>query len=495
MGAGFRRVQQAAGVVAVAMLAGCGLFDDAKNAVNDIQQSVNAQLAEADRTSGLLTDPALRDSAMARLRKIIPDSLVVASNLASAGETYADKLAALQGVLDLGGLGTDSTALGHCLGALPGLRTARSNPTCYGPTLAFVDTLHPDYTGAGPLQPTGPGGAALLPPFDLGLWNATEGGTEACAAAKLNQLTHDAAWAIDLANGAMAMTVCVAAFHGDTLPGSGVVHEFAAELARANPAGMTITAASVANDGGTFVTTFAAAIEGEQVSFTVRHDPDSQAGLVSAQSAAPQQGGAPGGNAGQFRFRSTSLKYVHDQAGIHYRMASAGYNDSAKWVASLDGMGEVNPTATSWDNDLHLMSAQVVPGGATAVAYGWQAGSGDGFLRVFNAATAGTTGTAWFGYAPHGNETMEQLGTLLAIDRMICNWAGPGNSHTGQPLAQRQTIALESSVWVPVASDIAYAPTNSCTVSDAAVFPSLGALPTHGLAPLTEYDFSVPVLP
>ena len=51
---------------------------------------------------------------------------------------------------------------------------------------------------------------------------------------------------------------------------------------------------------------------------------------------------------------------------------------------------------------------------------------------------------------------------------MICNWAGPGNNHTLQELAQRQFITQDPITGLFDASigagsaDITYAPSNSC---------------------------------
>jgi len=54
--------------------------------------------------------------------------------------------------------------------------TKDENVSCYGPTVDFIN--HPD----------GPPADGQLPSGDVGLWNTTEDGTEACPAAEVNSL-------------------------------------------------------------------------------------------------------------------------------------------------------------------------------------------------------------------------------------------------------------------------------------------------------------------
>jgi hypothetical protein len=55
---------------------------------------------------------------------------------------------------------------------------------------------------------------------------------------------------------------------------------------------------------------------------------------------------------------------------------------------------------------------------------------------------------------------------LGTISGMICNWAGPGNSHTPVNYVQKQTLTLTSSKFVASNSLITYDPVNSCESSD-----------------------------
>jgi hypothetical protein len=99
--------------------------------------------------------------------------------------------------------------------------------------------------------------------------------------------------------------------------------------------------------------------------------------------------------------------------------------------------------------------------------YAWQAGVNDGNSRTllatssYNSATAVRTVTGYFGYAA---DIATTDGTLLG---MICNWAGPGNSHTPGNRFQMQTATLadSASAFSLGTSKITYAPTVSCNSS------------------------------
>lgn len=102
------------------------------------------------------------------------------------------------------------------------------------------------------------------------------------------------------------------------------------------------------------------------------------------------------------------------------------------------------------------------------VSYAWQAGSGDSNTRVFNVIVSATAGCGFFGYGGAFNTT---TGTAPsnAITNMICNWAGPGNQHTGLTgKAQKQCMTKSSAGVFAIDStknNISYAPVNSCSMT------------------------------
>ena len=173
--------------------------------------------------------------------------------------------------------------------------------------------------------------------------------------------------------------------------------------------------------------------------------------------------------------------------------------DSEVFTEAVDLFSlELLPKADSvWVSAVaHLNIVQATQSvGSGEMAFGWQAGSGDGYLRVFNATTSGDQGTAWFGYSPHETETVSEL---LTIDRMICNWAGVGSQRSGQQFLQMQEMQLAEGIWAPTQSKISYAPTNSCSMDEADqedVFPTVDwDITQHDLAPMSDYTFSVPRL-
>ena len=46
---------------------------------------------------------------------------------------------------------------------------------------------------------------------------------------------------------------------------------------------------------------------------------------------------------------------------------------------------------------------------------------------------------------------------------MICNWAGPGNQHTGITKLQKQTMTMTGGKFVVGTNNITYTPSNDCS--------------------------------
>ena len=109
------------------------------------------------------------------------------------------------------------------------------------------------------------------------------------------------------------------------------------------------------------------------------------------------------------------------------------------------------------------------------MTFAWQAGTGDSHSRAFNARTlndgTNNVGYAWYGFADKFDQTGGSH-TDAVIDKMICNWAGPGGDHNvSNTNAQAQKITLNSSnVWAVSEDKITYAPVNSCTYDGTGTF-------------------------
>ncbi len=116
-----------------------------------------------------------------------------------------------------------------------------------------------------------------------------------------------------------------------------------------------------------------------------------------------------------------------------------------------------------WDNNFQIFTAQFDPRDLTgSYSFGWQPARDDTLARYTN-FTMKSVGSsqAFFGY---GN-TMQTYDGLVKF--FSCNITGPGAMQAELEIAQSQTFALNPAVGVyqpsnSSASNILYAPTNSC---------------------------------
>jgi hypothetical protein len=94
--------------------------------------------------------------------------------------------------------------------------------------------------------------------------------------------------------------------------------------------------------------------------------------------------------------------------------------------------------------------------------YAWQAGNGDDKSRVFNVNIASDTDTVATGYFGFGDTIDTTDGSILG---MICNWAGPGNSHVPVDYYQKQVMTYNTTTnsYDLTTSNIEFTITTSCT--------------------------------
>lgn len=361
--------------------------------------------------------------------------------------------------------------------------------TCYGPSINYEDHPH-DGTSDGQF-PTG----------DAGIWSATETGGEACAAAKMNEVMKTVG---DVVNGGiktLASLLCVANVSGMTIPAvGGTALDFVATL-NANVSGASFSTAALeqlsARSGATatYRMTLVGTVNSKIVEMTLIHSPTNSA-------------------------NTTFMGHLHGKLGYNSSTSafSLAYNQGSSTLNAVLRLGDMTTatdTAFDGNNDLNysastfvsksvyynLISVDTTNGLGTAYS-AWQANPNDTNTRVFQAQTTAEspadTGVAYFGFGPQIT-TSSGRGS---IDRMICNWSGPGNSHTGISKAQKQTMTRNASgIFVPSASNITYAITNNCDNSDmgykiatapsspavlGSVTNNLVALPTSGIASLSE---------
>jgi hypothetical protein len=370
-----------------------------------------------------------------------------------------------------------------------------TNAACYGPTVLY-DT-HEDGVG-------GPSGQ--LPSGDVGLWLATDSDGRPCAVAQMSKRTRGVKQqTLQALLMAAMMRRTVAASSTLALPTAGastdLTSDFATRLAAALPSsGVTVDAASIALDSAGQYTyrivlskgSGATAKRGEVI---LRHTPGASA---SAYSGVLQVAGFTLGNdaafgctdqvdsgTGMFKVaRISTVKYTRSATTVDFGARTAHYcghpvagtgSDDAAQVASIGSDHQLDPSAKitgtargatlGWRGDFtrYAGSYDKDSGGGNFLM-AWQAGTGDGATRSMAAHASVNAGgdrtvDGWFAY---GGEVASTTGALAG---MICNWAGPGNSHATNTRFQSQTAtrASGSSSWVLGSSLITYAPTVSCS--------------------------------
>ena len=430
---------------------------------------------------------------------------------------HKDKVARLEAVLN-------SDDINQCHKAIPKkMKGSGGSVNCFGPELAYVN--HPSDNSTDGTLPTG----------DLGIWTAYSDNTtqEACAVGQMNKLLSKVGRKVDLAMGITAMMVCAAkndglkkpAVDGDALD---VTASVAKTKVKDKRGGMVITSATLKRS--TVVSTgkkkYTSKITGsfsytlddgttDNQSFAIKfqHVPDTDStdsvkageGLVQMwqeQDGTDQNCGTEGFDV------VTSVAYKNTSDNLSFRAVKARFYDNMTkddYFNSSDGevvgiSAQESSTGSGWCADLNVVRANIDKDGFGKVGYAWQAGKGDGFTRTFNIKTdnsSGTlTGNAYFGFNPHPDNS---TGTLkyrtTKIDRMICNWAGPGQdiNRAGVAKVQRQQLSYDSTnnVWKSSSDNITFAPTNDCNFDNSSysstTFGGSGASITNNLESISNY--------
>lgn len=402
------------------------------------------------------------------------------SNLASS--VYETAFSALQTNINSILNGTKIT---DCAFDTAGITSTTVDATCYGPLVAYEN--HPDATGD-------ESASGDLPPGDVGIWNETEDGTEACASAEQNTLIGALSAKTTVALEALASMICVInnddsvamPASGTTVPMTTAMNDMA--LANNLPdlsfsiATLSLTTdATSGNDFYSYELVFTDTIgEVEKtVSISMKHMP------LDATNENYK---------GQFSYHYNATNgynqycdeaNITDAGSIIYNLASAntitfqadeGIFCGAN-LAPFDSTGILDPTdiygednTDGWTNDYTSYRGTInidTQDGDTSFA--WQAGSHDFNSRVFNlhletnASTNLRTGDAFFGFGP-GVDEDDADGRISGF---ICNWAGPGSSRDLKERVQYQQLSENSDgIFEASLSKITYAPTESCNYLD-----------------------------
>lgn len=437
---------------------------------------------------------AIRNDDGAQVASLVARAIPISTAYAAAAKTpdLADDILLIQNVLS----GDPTVSLGLVLN-FDKLFATSTNANCYGPSMKY-DT-HEDAV-------SGPG---TLPSGDLGIWLEYEG-AQPCVAAQLSRRVRGVkAQTLQGLLMMAAMRRSVTTSTSLTMPTASasidLTVEFEAMLrGHAQFAAFDVGVASISRDVTGNIYTYrltldngltgAAAKSGEVIMI---HAP----GATSAAFSGVMQVSAFGlssdaplacsdvidSASGMYQTANVgTLKYNRDGTAVSFNHRSGTYcGHPASFAASAFGAAVATYTAGG-----ELDPAVAVTGGVRGTTrgwrasfsrfagdfnldhldgdfrYAWQAGPQDGNSRMlaldttFNTVTEVRTLKGYFAYGADIKLTNDDM---LG---MICNWAGPGNSHVTGLQFQSQTAELAATgaefVIPSGGSKITFAPTRSC---------------------------------
>lgn len=361
--------------------------------------------------------------------------------------------------------------------------------SCYGPSLLYRD--HPD--AATPNSGELPGG-------DLMLWQSTDANTgHTCSAAQLNARLNGVKGQSYAALMGFAAMIYVAIDSGISAPAVGDTLDLTSEMNALSLSGVTFNSVEItraADQEWRYVQDYSFSYQGlpRDITASMVHisgdDEYEYEGLLQY-SVNGDDNLFVGGNCAQSdRTLNGSLAYERSGESslkTQSRVATFCGHDAAGFVtdSTEDDFGQVSAALTydattapnGWSENFNLFAMDMDPTTLEgSYAYVWQAGVNDSHTRVFLMgvnyhATGGTSVIDGEAYAGFGNVMDNTEGN---INGMICNWAGPNNSHTLQDFGQRQFFSLNETTFVfetPTGGeDINYAPTNSCSYDGSGTF-------------------------
>lgn len=491
---------------------------------------VSAQLSPATQWQdwAVATWEAIRHGDMHQLAQLASWPLPFGQALASADKIPEAKVAASE----IEAVAKGSRTLSQIGLNVDHLFNATSvNAGCFGPTITYAN--HDDGTPA----------SGMLPSGDLGMWVATDTDTsQPCAAAELNKRLNKVKKQSHQAMLMMAaMRRAVAASTTLSMPSAGATTDLTSAMSTAISAvasSASIGAATISlNGAGTqytyrLVVSRGTGASAESAEIVIRHTPGASAtqftGVMAItvsqllqQSPATDAMGCSdqtttiGSTTYYKAATATTLRYDRNGTALKFGTRSGNYcgapsSSSTNYladIASTDANGELDPaihlsggntrgTTTGWRGNFGRFAGDLDKDTqAGDFVYVWQAGNLDGAGRGFavhttyNSSTEARALNAYYGYTAAITGTSAGTSSLLG---MICNWAGPGNSHTPNGNFQSQGLTLASSAtsWTLGSSLITYAPTVSCNSSSSMTFDANangsigtgeGASTTHNL--------------
>ena len=376
----------------------------------------------------------------------------------------------------------DATTVEQCLVGIEH-KVGQRNADCYGPSV-WVSDHHPDGTWQD-------GSDKSLPSGDLGFWEEKEQATgEACAASKMNNLIGGVR---ENADTGLQMTLragCLARVLGKALP---TVKGEALDLAEAaNTAlGNHIDKLKFSKMTIKFVDTATYETEVEATDprgdvwtrVTLKRTSDTESegyvwGIFTPTANAANPGnGSPAPLADAAKHHAFSVLFKESGTSMTYDATQSKVEDAeiaSDKAAVFEADKRVRVATTGNPGYDHVMTTMDTTALTGETVYLWTAGFASEEQRVMHIKVSASgdtrTGVGYFGFGAKLSDfrTLVKSGTVPAtatsIEKMICNWAGPGNSHTGTANVQKQTLSFNATTgyFDPVASHIGYAARVDC---------------------------------
>ena len=347
------------------------------------------------------------------------------------------------------------------------------NADCFGPQLKYQD--HPEAASSASASGT-------LPSGDLGLWLAEDSSGNACSVAQVNALLSGIESQTQMALMVIASFISVADSEGESLPEDGASIDLTTYMNAQGITDVTFDSATISLLSGIWV--YASELDYQvsgddyRITISMTHTPSDEetnyTGLLQY-SVEGKEGVAgiswPGFNCSQNeRTFAASLSYnrADDEMNLQLRNATL-CGHSVNNIYNANGLVDVDNTYSSsnsdgWSENFAILGADFdLTSLSGSYSYVWQAGVNDSHSRIFNIGFNDTSldnGEAHFGY---GEQVTDTDGWIQGF---ICNWAGPGASHTLISKTQRQFFEYDSSLGVYIGTEhranIEYAPTTSC---------------------------------
>ncbi|HET9237961.1 MAG TPA: hypothetical protein VFO10_11950 [Oligoflexus sp.] len=375
-----------------------------------------------------------------------------------------------------------------CLVGLGRIARPDRNTNCYGPSVLYRN--HPDATSGDPSP-------AHLPSGDLGVFDASEANGEACVAAKMNEMTGKIRKTVQESIETGKRALCFATVLGKDLPTEeGETLDLTADVKTALDAIATdlgkkgklsfsaikITLVEVAETGNVFQTDVQAEVPRGSLwtrVVTKKYSDTHTKGYVwgvftKSATATNLQGPAQ-------RNDPEVFSVIYDKEGDVIKFEgtkSAAESNADKTALETDKASlfesdkRVRVATTGTPGYAHVMANINSASGAGEMVFMWTAGGAQEEQRTLHAkvTASGDTRSGWgyFGFGPKLGDfrTAVKAGTVSAtqqsIERMICNWAGPNNNHTGINYAQKQLISFSTDKFTATANYVGFAARNNC---------------------------------